>query len=177
MVDPIIGLVSVSVLGKQHNRSQFDCGVPSLDQYLKTQAVQDARRNLAAPFVLSRLDGSIVGYYTLSATALRLAEFPDDIVRKLPHYPLIPATLLGRLAVDGRYRGQGYGRFLLVDALYRSYKSEVASFAMIVEAKDDQAKSFYERESFIPFPDQPKKLFRMMKDIAQLFATPAPHLA
>jgi len=81
---------------------------------------------------------------------------------------LIPATLLGRLAVDQRYRGLGYGRFLLADARFRSVRSEIASFAVIVDAKDD-GRRFYERESFLRFPDQPMKLFRPMADIAALF--------
>jgi GNAT superfamily N-acetyltransferase len=94
---------------------------------------------------------------------------PENIVRKLPRYPLIPATLLGRLAVDHRHRGKGYGRFLLADALFRADRSEIASFAVVVDAKDDHARRFYERESFLPFPDQPMKLFRPMADIEVLF--------
>src|SRR5690348_17338816 len=112
---------------------------------------------MAAPFVLVLPDGKIVGYYTLSSTSVQLGELPAPVVRKLPRYPLIPATLLGRLAVDRRQQGKGYGRFLLADALYRAARSEIASFAVIVEAKDDNARRFYERESFLPFPDQPIK--------------------
>jgi len=98
-----------------------------------------------------------------------LGELPELIVRKLPRYPLVPATLLGRLAVDRRRQGKGYGRFLLADALYRAAGSEIASFAVIVDAKDDSARRFYERESFLPFPDQPMELFRPMADLKQLF--------
>jgi GNAT superfamily N-acetyltransferase len=114
-------------------------------------------------------DGAVGGYYTLSSTAVKLTELPVDITRRLPRYPLVPATLLGRLAVDRRYRGKGYGRYLLADALYRAVRSEIASFAVIVDAKDEAARRFYERESFLPFPDQPMKLFRPMADIAKLF--------
>lgn len=89
--------------------------------------------------------------------------------RKLPRYPLLPATLLGRLAVDRRHQGKGYGRFMLADALFRAYRSEIASFAVIVDAKDENARRFYQRESFLPFPDLPIKLFLPMADIAQLF--------
>ena len=125
---------------------------------------------MAAPFVLVLPDdGVIAGYYTLSATAVRLGDLPNQTTRKLPRYPLVPATLLGRLAVDHRYRGKGYGRFLLADALFRSASSEIASFAVIVDAKDDDARRYYDRESFLPFPDQPMKLFRPMTDIAKLF--------
>ncbi len=90
-------------------------------------------------------------------------------MRKLPRYPLIPATLPGRLAVDRRQKGKGYGRFLLADALYRVSRSEIASFAVIVDAKDESARQFYERESFLELPDQPMKLFWPLADIRQLF--------
>ncbi|OHV83349.1 GNAT family N-acetyltransferase [Ensifer sp. LCM 4579] len=159
----------VEVLGAQHERSGFESGVETLDRYFRTQAGQDARKKMAAPFNLVLQDGSIAGFYTLSSTAIKLPELPETVVRKLPRYPLIPATLLGRLAVDRRYQGKGYGRFLLADALYRAVHSEIASFAVIVDAKDESAKRFYERESFLPFPDQPLKLFRPMSDIEALF--------
>jgi GNAT superfamily N-acetyltransferase len=124
---------------------------------------------MAAPFVLVLPDGAIAGYYTLSATGVKLTELPADVMRKLPRYPLVPATLLGRLAVDRTHQGRGYGRFLLADALLRAVRNEIASFAIIVDAKDEAARRFYERESFLPLPDQPPRLFRSMADIAKLF--------
>ncbi len=124
---------------------------------------------MAAPFVLVLPGGAVGGYYTLSATAVKLADLPDQTVRRLPRYPLVPATLLGRLAVDRRFQGKGYGRFLLADALYRVARNEIASFAVVVDAKDEDARRFYERESFLPFADQPMKLFRPVADIKQLF--------
>lgn len=161
--------VRVESLGAQHDRSKFESGVAPLDRYFRTQAGQDARKNLAAPFVLVLPGGEIGGYYTLSSTALRVGELSQETAKRLPRYPLIPATLLGRLAVGQRYQGQGYGRFLLADALHRSVRSEIASFAVVVDAKDDNARRFYEREGFLPFPDQPMKLFRPMSDIAEMF--------
>jgi GNAT superfamily N-acetyltransferase len=113
------------------------------------------RKNMAAPFVLVLPNGAIGGYYTLSATALKLGELPDHVARRLPRYPLVPATLLGRLAADRRWQGQGYGRFLLADALHRAVRSEIASFAVIVDAKDEAARRLYERESFLGLPDRP----------------------
>ena len=97
-----------------------------------SQAGQDARKNMAAPFVLILPDGTIGGYFTLSSTSIQLAELPAQTVRKFPRYPLVPATLLGRLAVDHRKKGKGYGRFLLADALYqfleaRSHRSPSSS--------------------------------------------------
>jgi GNAT superfamily N-acetyltransferase len=106
---------------------------------------------------------------SLICVSARLLAPPS---RKLPRYPLVPATLLGRLAADRHQQGKGYGRFLLADALYRAARSEVASFAVIVDAKDDSARRFYERESFLPSPDQPMKLFRPMADIRRLFDEP-----
>ena len=163
------GPLRVEALGPGHRRNSFASGVEPLDRYFRTQASQDARRHIAAPFVLVLPDDTVAGYYTLSSTAMKLAELPADIARRLPRYPLVPATLLGRLAVDKRYQGQGYGRFLLADALYRALRSEIASFAVIVEAKDDAAWRFYEREGFLPFPEMAKKLFRPMADIEKLF--------
>ena len=116
-------------------------------------------------------DGAIGGYYTLSSTAVKPTELPNDVARRLPCYPLVPATLLGRLAVDNRVQRHGYGRFQLADALLRAVRSEIASFVVIVGAKDEAARRFYERESFLPFPDQPMKLFRPMADIEKLFKT------
>ena len=159
----------VEALGPAHDRSLFECGVPPLDKYFRVQAGQDARKNLAAPFVLLLPDGTVAGYYMLSATSIGLAELPTQTVRKLPRYPRVPAILLGRLAVDRRHQGQGHGRFLLADALYRAVSSEIAAFAIIVDAKDAAAKAFYLRESFLPFPDQPMKLFRPKANIAALF--------
>lgn len=159
----------VEGLAARHDRAAFESGVEPLDRYLRTQAGQDARRKLTAPFVLVLPDNSIGGYYTLSATSVNLTTLPPDLIRKLPRYPLVPATLLGRLAVDRRHRGKGYGRFLLADALFRSLRSDIASFAVIVEAKDELARRFYERESFLSFPDQPTKLFRPLADIERLF--------
>ncbi len=164
------GRPRVEALGPGHNRNTFTSGAEALDRYLRTQASQDARKHIAAPFVLVLPDGMVAGYYTLSATAVKLAELPAEVSRRLPRYPIVPATLLGRLAVDRRLQGRGYGRFLLADALFRALRSEIASFAVIVEAKDDAARRFYERESFLPFPEMPMKLFLPMAGIEKLFA-------
>ena len=169
MLDAPDGPLRVEVLSPQHDRSSFHSGAEALDRYFRTQAGQEARKNIAAPFVLVLPDGAIGGYYTLSATAVKLAELPVDVARRLPRYPLVPATLLGRLAVEVRYQGKGYGRFLLADALHRAVRSEIASFAVVVDAKDDAARRFYERESFLPLVEQPMRLYRPTADIAKLF--------
>jgi len=154
-------------LSPSHVRADFHCGVPELDRYLQHQAGQDARRKVAAPFVLVDESGSLAGYYTLSAFSVHLAELPKAIARRLPRYPLLPATLLGRLAISLSFRGQHLGRFLLVDALSRSCKntSEVASVGVVVEAFDENARAFYLHYEFSPLGNQPDKLFLAMATI------------
>jgi GNAT superfamily N-acetyltransferase len=159
----------IELLRAQHDRSGFTCGKESLDQYFQRQVTQDARRHLATPFVMVMPDGAIAGFYTLSSTAMRLNDLPADVARRLPRYPLVPATLIGRLAIDRRYHGQGWGGFLFLDALYRCSRSEIASFAVIVDAIDDEARNFYVHHSFLPLPDLPHRLFRRMGDIEALF--------
>ena len=159
----------VERLHAQHDRSGFICGKESLDQYFQWHVTQDARRHLATPFVMVMPDGAIGGFYTLSSTALRLDDLPEDVARRLPRYPLVPATLIGRLAIDRRYHGQGWGSFLFLDALCRCSHSDVASFAVIVDALDDEARDFYAHHSFLPLPDSPYRLFRHMSDIEALF--------
>jgi GNAT superfamily N-acetyltransferase len=170
VVEPGVSSPVVEPLGPQHERTAFSCGVPVLDRYLQEQASQDVRRRIAATFVLVMPGGHIGGYYTLSATAVQLTDLPPEVTKRLPRYPLVPAFLLGRLAVDTRYRGQGLGRFLLADALYRCLTSEIAGFAVIVDAKDDDARRFYEREGFLGLPDRTNRLFRRLSDIGDLFA-------
>jgi GNAT superfamily N-acetyltransferase len=159
----------IEALRTEHDRRDFSCGKEALDQYFQRQITQDARRHLATPFVMVMPDGAIAGFYTLSSTALRLADLPEDIAKRLPRYPLVPATLIGRLAIDRRYHGQGLRSFLFLDALYRCSCSEVASFTVIVDALDDEARDFYVHYSFLPLPDSPYRLFRRMSDIEALF--------
>ncbi|KYC39448.1 hypothetical protein WA1_32530 [Scytonema hofmannii PCC 7110] len=106
----------------------------------------------------------------MASTSIQVEDLPDEIRVKLPRYPLIPATLLGRLAVDERYQGQGLGAFLLVDALRRSLMSEIASMAVVVDAKDDQARAFYEHHRFTPFFNQSRRLYLPMTIIAKQFS-------
>ena len=163
----------VEPLGKQHDRAAFACGNDILDRYLKEIAGQDARRLVAAPFVLidTAAPKTISGYYTLSSFGIALGDLPPDAARKLPGYPVVPATLLGRLAVDQHHKGQGIGEFLLMDALHRAHAqtSQIASVAVVVDAIDEQAARFYRHFDFIPFPERPDRLFLPTKTIAALF--------
>ncbi len=163
----------VEPLGDRHDRGAFSCEDPSLDRYLKERAGQDLRRLCASPFVFVPSAGSptILGYYTLSSYGIDVGELPAEIAKKLPRYPLIPATLLGRLAVDQRYHGRGIGEFLLLDALHRAYEhaGDIATAAVIVDAIDPAATRFCQRFGFLPFPSISNRLFLPMKTVAALF--------
>jgi len=135
-----------------------------------TQAGQDARKRVASCFVLLEGDDrSVRGYYTLSATAIHLAELPAALAKRLPRYPAVPATLMGRLAVDRSFRGRGLGEFLLLDAFARTLRSEIASFAFVVDAKNDAAASFYARYGFRSLSAAERRLFLPVVEIAELF--------
>lgn len=101
----------------------------------------------------------IVGYYTLASTSLLLSDLPASIGKKLPRYPSVPAVRMGRLAVDQHFKGQGLGGALLADALDRAVNSEIAAYALVVDAKDDSAGAFYRHHGFIGLPDSPLTLF------------------
>lgn len=162
----------VEPLSKQHDRSAFSSGIEPLDRYLREQARQDARKRVAAPFVLCEgKSNQVLGYYTLSALSIDIGAWPDDVAKKLPKYPLVPATLLGRLAIDARLRGKGIGEHLLIDALRRALAAsrEVASVAVIVDAKDEGAVAFYGHYEFISFADEPSRLFLPMALIEGMF--------
>lgn len=162
----------IEALGKTHDRSAFNCGSAALDRYLHQQARQDAEKNVAAPFVLTAAPApQVLGYYTLSASLVNAGELPDALAKKLPRYPQLPVTLLGRLAVDHRMKGKGIGQFLLLDALRRSLgaAANIAAMAVLVDAKDDAAEAFYRHFSFLPLHQQPRRLFLPMKTVAGLF--------
>ena len=163
----------IEPLRTDHNRADFSCGNASLDRYMKEQAGQDLRRGCATPFVLvsARGDTAILGYYTLSSYGIDVGNLPADVVKKLPRYPLIPATLLGRLAVDTRFQRRGIGEFLLLDALHRALvqSAEIAAAAVVVDAIDASAVKFYRHFGFIGFPTIAERLFLPMKAVAGLF--------
>jgi predicted GNAT family N-acyltransferase len=163
--------ITVEPLGRQHDRTAFYCGADALDRYLKQQARQDADKRVAAPFVaVNPPNTHVLGYYTLSASVVTLTDLPDELSRKLPRYPQLPVTLLGRLAVDESARGQRLGEHLLLDALHRSltHADEIAAMAVVVDAKDENAAAFYRHYGFIPLQAQPRRLYVPMRVVAQL---------
>jgi GNAT superfamily N-acetyltransferase len=162
---------TVEPLGKMHERAVFSCGSEALDNYLKRQAGQDVAKHVAVCFVLTPDGKTVAGYYTLSQYAVDLVELPAETAQKLPKYPEVPATLLGRLAVSEKFSGQGLGEFLLMDALYRCLQQSkhVASAAVLVDAKDESARRFYEYFEFVALPSIANRLFLPMRTIDQLF--------
>jgi predicted GNAT family N-acyltransferase len=115
---------------------------------------------LANCFVaVERASGRLAGFYTLSAGSISMSDLPEDILKRLPRYPNVPAALIGRLAVDMRFRGQRLGEVLLLDAVDRVLDSDPAVFAMVVEAKDDAAVSFYLRYEFRRLSTKQMSLF------------------
>jgi predicted GNAT family N-acyltransferase len=155
---------------KKHNRSPFSCGNDSLDSYLRKQASQDLNKKVATVFVLIDSPSTdIIAYYSLSSYTIDVSDV-NEIAKGIPRYPLLPATLLGRLAVDRLCQGQGIGKIILIDALKRSLNvtSQVASLAVIVEAIDENAASFYQKYGFQQFKRHPSKLYLPMKSIEQL---------
>ena len=149
----------VAPLDAAHERNEFRCGSAPLDRYLQEQVSQDIRRRVAACFVALADGERIAGYYTLASASLLLADLPASIGRKLPRYPTVPTVRMGRLAVDQAFKGQGLGGALLADALHRAARSEIAAYALMVDAKDQNAAAFYQHHGFIPLPESPRTLF------------------
>jgi predicted GNAT family N-acyltransferase len=158
-------------LAKKHKKSEFSCGNASLDNYLQKQAKQDVKRKLSACFILGDGEDKVKGYYTLSNAGISREVIPEKVSKKLPRtYNSLPVTLLGRLAINENYKGQGLGKLMLIDALKRSFKvSEViGSMAVVVDPIDENAEKFYEKYGFVKLPDS-GKMFLPMKTIEELF--------
>jgi GNAT superfamily N-acetyltransferase len=153
--------------GKNHDRKGFSCGEVELDRYFTDQATQDHRRRVAVPYVLMEAaTNRIIGFYTLSMRSIDRDSLPPDIGKRLP-YRQVPVVLIGRLAVHIDYHGKGWGWRLLADALMRAAGAgeEVAAYAVIVEAKSDAARAFYEHAGFRALADNPWVLYIAMRSI------------
>jgi ribosomal protein S18 acetylase RimI-like enzyme len=149
----------LALLDGAPDRAGFCSDSEPLNRYLREQATQDMRRRVAACFVALAEGPRIAGYYTLASASLLLADLPASTSKKLPRYPTVPAVRMGRLAVDQAFKGQGLGGALLADALDRAARSEIAAFALMVDAKDETAVAFYRHHGFIALPDLPLTLF------------------
>jgi GNAT superfamily N-acetyltransferase len=163
----------IELLAAHHDKAAFSCGNEQLDRYLHSIATQDKKKNIAIPYVIyDRNRQKIIGYYTLSMSGISLEQLPTEIIKKLPKYPIVGVTLIGRLAVDLDYKGFGWGKLIIMDAFQRSLNISKAtgSFAVVVDAIDDDAVRFYQRFDFKTFPGCTDKLFRTIISISQIFA-------
>jgi predicted N-acetyltransferase YhbS len=158
-------------LDARHDVSGFDCGVPALNNYLKKFALQNQQSQSARTYVATRQD-SVVAYYTLAAGAVRREETPARVAKGQAAHP-VPIILLARLAVGAREKGKGIGAGLLADALLRAVQAAaiVGCRAVMVHAKDEAAKTFYQRFGFESSPQNPLHLFLLMKDIRASLST------
>jgi GNAT superfamily N-acetyltransferase len=158
----------LEVLGTDHARDDFACGVKALDHYLAHQASQDVRRRVSACYVaIDASSGKIAGYYTLAAGGVPLTDLPKALTKRLPRYPCVPVARVGRLAVDQAFHGQKLGGALLADAALRALRSEVAVVALVVDAKDDAAEAFYRHHGFEGFGTQARQLIVSLKNFTR----------
>lgn len=164
-------------LAKEHDRAGFRSASEALNKYLRELARKDAERGVGVAFVMvdDASPKTVIGYYTLSSFSIELTSLPEDMQKKLPRYPSVPATMLGRLARDER--NPGTGATLLMDALVRAYQNSknVASFAIVADAKDQKAVEFYQRHDFqILTPAAEGKMARVFIPMAMVRALVEP---
>lgn len=150
----------------KHDRSRFNCGVESLNNYLKLMASQHAKKDNSRTFVLEEVsnDSHIIGFYTLTMSPIDLQALPEKLQKK--HQSTTSGGLIARLAIDQRYKGQGFGEWLLIDALHKllAASDSVAFPVVIVDAKDG-AELFYKKYGFTAFQDAQNKLFITIADV------------
>lgn len=159
----------IELLAKHHDRNHFACGESALDEYLRRLARQHADAKISRTYVASKSD-RIVGYYSLAMSAIRREQLPPTHHKRFPNYP-VPVARLARLAVDQSQQGNGLGKLLLLDALYRCHRlaEDIGSVGVVVDAKNVAAQRFYEQMNFEKFPDTPLTLWLPGQAIARLF--------
>ena len=157
-------------LTHSHDVDPFDCGKEPLDRFLKRHALVNQKASSAQTYVVCRGDGRVVGYYSLVVGAVEHQDAPGRVTKGLARHP-VPVMLLARLAVDKSEQGQGLGKALLKDAILRTAQAaDIAGMrALLVHAKDDEARGWYEGFDFEPSPTDPLHLFLLMKDLRALF--------
>jgi GNAT superfamily N-acetyltransferase len=155
----------LELLRREHDRSRFACGVESLDLYLKTQASQDMRRKANAVFVLvpTASPQIIAGYFTLCAYGIAPGAIPEEARKHIPKYPVVSATLIGRLALSWDFQGKGLGSLFLAEALRKAYANAavVGSSMVVVDAIDENAARFYAAHGFVKMPDSMRLMLPM----------------
>lgn len=159
----------IQILGREHDREGFDCGSEPLNVYLKRTARQHAERGISRTFVLVEESGQepkiILGFFTLNICQLKTEQLPAEFARSLPRQ--VSGVKLGRLAIAKDCQGQGLGKLLLVAAMKKVLEifESAGGIGLFVDAKDDQAKAYYERFGFVPLPETPLQLFLPLQTI------------
>ena len=162
----------LEALAGHHDRSAFMSGEERLDRYFQTQVTQDIRRRIANCFVaVEGATGRVVAYYTIASASIPTPDLPLKETKRLPRYPTLPAVRIGRLVVDQRYQGRGLGKALLADATLKVLAAAPASFALLVDAKNDHSVAFYKRHGFQPLTDLPRTLFLPLATAEKLLLT------
>ncbi|UPT69739.1 MAG: GNAT family N-acetyltransferase [Flavobacterium sp. JAD_PAG50586_2] len=162
--------LTICALRKSHKKSNFNCGHELLNNYIQKQARQDVNRDLSACYVINDEEENIVGYYTLSGNSISRNDFPKELTVKLPpSYNQLPTVLLGRLAVDNKYKGNGLGKVLLINALKKCVEISKAMglLAVIVDPIDESAAKFYANYGFVTIPSN-GKMFVSIKTVEEL---------
>lgn len=155
----------------QHDRCDFSCGSAPLDHYFERQVSQDIRRRITACYVaVCNASNQVAGFYTLSASQISMTHLPEHFKKNLPRYPSVPAVRIGRLAIDKKFQGQGLGSTLLINAICRSIRSDIAAYAVIVDAKDDGVIAFYRHHGFLDLNAQERTLFVPLAQFAKAFS-------
>lgn len=156
-------MMRVEVLEPGHRLDEFECTEPSLTLYLHQKAARDQARGLAQVFVLVDEDGTRapIGYYTLNAGALTSTGIPAPLARQLKLRGLhtLPVIEIGRLAIDARFTGKGYGGALLYDAIHRAFQAPIGAVGVLVRALTDELVPFYQKLGFVQSPENPRTLF------------------
>jgi len=161
-------------LARTHDRSQFDCGVATLNDWIQKLASQHERRDLARAYVAVQSgDTRVLGYYAISNHRVSYETLQEDQAKGLPRID-VPVVLLGRLAVDRSAHGQGLGEFLLLDVLRRAshIADQIGVRAVEVDAIDDTAKRFYQKYGFVSLLDDERHLYLPMQVIRKLELPP-----
>lgn len=149
----------IEALTSNHDRRSFTCGVDALDEYLRRFARQHASANISRTYV-AVLDTEVRGFYSLAMSAIRRENLPDKHAGRFPDFPL-PLARLARLAVAIKHQRKGLGELLLADALQRCLRLsvEIGMIGIVVDAKDERARGWYERYEFERLPDSPLTLW------------------
>jgi predicted GNAT family N-acyltransferase len=154
---------------EKHRREEFHCESMALTEFLQKRARKEMEARASACFVLVEESdpGRIAGYYTMSQTSVSLQQLPEDVSRRLPRYPELGATLIGRLARDIAWRGRNLGGLLLIDALRRSVRlaEEAGAVMVVTDPKDTKARAFYTSFGFVPLDD--RRMFIAMRELIQ----------